>query len=336
MADIARRAGVTKGAVSFALNGKRGVSEDTRRRILAIAEELGWQPNSAARALSDGRAGAYGLVVDRPARILGIEPFFMQLISGIQAELSGKGVALLFTVAEDAAAQIAVHREWWASRRVDGVFLVDLRFDDPRIAALEELGLPAVAIGPPWGSGRLPAVWSDEADAVRIALSHLAELGHRSVARITGPAGLVHSQIRSDAFESVAAECGMRTVSVEADYTGEQGAAATRHILEELPADGRPTSILYDNDVMAVSGLSAAHHMGVRVPEEVSMIAWDDSPLCELIRPGLTALRRDIADYGAQAARLLGRAVAGEEVHDLQVAGMDLVERGSTAKAPPR
>ncbi|MCZ4124590.1 LacI family DNA-binding transcriptional regulator [Streptomyces sp. H39-S7] len=331
MTDIARRAGVTKGAVSFALNGKRGVSEHTRKRVLAIAEELGWQPNSAARALSDGRAGSYGLVVDRPARILGIEPFFMSLISGMQTELSGKGVALLFTVAEDAAAQIATHREWWARRRVDGVFLVDVRFDDPRIADLEELGLPAVVIGPPAGSGGLPAVWSDEGSAVRLALSHFAELGHRNVARVAGPAGFVHTQLRGDAFRTVAAELGLRTTTIEADYTGEQGAAATRELLER---PDRPTAVLYDNDVMAVSGLSAAHHLGVRVPEEISMVAWDDSALCELIRPGLTALRRDIADYGARAARLLGEVVAGNEVEDLQVAEMSLVERGSTAAAP--
>ena len=88
IADIARRAGVTKAAVSFALNGQPGVSAATRERILAIADEIGFQPSSAARALSDGRAGAFGLIIDRPARTLGVEPFFMQLISGIQAELS--------------------------------------------------------------------------------------------------------------------------------------------------------------------------------------------------------------------------------------------------------
>ena len=97
IADIAQRAGVTKAAVSFALNGQPGVSAATRERILAIAEEIGFQPNSAARALTAGRAGAFGLVIDRPARTLGIEPFFMQLISGIQADLAEHHVTLLFT-----------------------------------------------------------------------------------------------------------------------------------------------------------------------------------------------------------------------------------------------
>jgi DNA-binding LacI/PurR family transcriptional regulator len=328
MADIARRAGVTKGAVSFALNGKPGVSEATRRRVLAIAQELGWQPNSAARALSDGRAGAYGLVVDRPAQTLGIEPFFMQLISGIQDELSSSGVALLFTLAEDATAQIAVYRDWWASRRVDGVFLVDVQIDDMRIPALEELQLPAVVIGPQASSGRLPAVWSDESEAVRIAVAHLAELGHRRIARVGGPADLWHTRIRTRAFEAATRERGMCGVTVSADYSGEQGAAAT---LALLSGPDRPTAILYDNDVMAVSSLSAAQHRGIRVPEDVSLVAWDDSPLCELVHPGLTALRRDIADYGQQAAHLLSELVAGQTVGDLQVAGPELIQRGSSA-----
>jgi DNA-binding LacI/PurR family transcriptional regulator len=99
IADIARRAGVTKAAVSFALNGQPGVSAATRERILAIAEEIGFQPNSAARALSDGRAGAFGLIIDRPPNMLGIEPWFMQLMAGIQAELSGDHAALLFSTA---------------------------------------------------------------------------------------------------------------------------------------------------------------------------------------------------------------------------------------------
>ena len=157
IADIARRAGVTKAAVSFALNGQPGVSAATRERILAIADEIGFEPSSAARALSDGRAGAFGLIIDRPARTLGSEAFFMQLISGIQAELAQNHITLLFTMAEDQAEEIRMYRTWWAQRKVDGVFLVDLQVRDRRIRALEELGIPAVVLGTPRGSGSLPA-----------------------------------------------------------------------------------------------------------------------------------------------------------------------------------
>src|SRR4051812_41785925 len=125
--DIARRVGVSKGAVSFALNGRPGVSSETRRRIQAIAAELGWQPNSLARALFDGRPDVLGLVVDRPARTLGLEPFFMQLISGIEATLSAESVGLLLQMTEDPGTEITIYRKWWAQHRVAGVFVVDLR-----------------------------------------------------------------------------------------------------------------------------------------------------------------------------------------------------------------
>jgi DNA-binding LacI/PurR family transcriptional regulator len=328
MQDIAQRAGVTKGAVSFALNGRPGVSEPTRRRILAIAEELGWQPNSAAVALSDGRANAFGLVVDRPARTLGLEPYFMQLISGIQAELSATGTPLLFTVADDQLAEIATYRSWWGRRRVDGVFLVDLRVDDARVPVLEELGMPTVAIGMPQAAGSLPAVWTDDAAAARTALGHLAGLGHRRIARVAGPEQLLHTRIRTEAFAACAWELGVEYRTVASDYSGEQGAAATREL---LLGPRRPTALVYDNDVMAVSGLTAAQGLGLRVPADVSMLAWDDSALCELVHPPLTALSRDIAEHGAHAARVLRQAAGGADCGDLRDPDPVLTLRGSTA-----
>jgi DNA-binding LacI/PurR family transcriptional regulator len=315
IADIARRAGVTKAAVSFALNDQPGVSAATRRRILAIAEEIGFQPNSAARALSDGRAGAFGLILDRPARLLAIEPYFVQLISGIQAELSGNHVTLLFTVAEDQDAEIAMYRAWWAQRRVDGVFLVDLQVDDRRVPVLEELAMPAVV--------------QDARAATRTVVSYLAGLGHQRIGRVTGIPSYWHTRSRTDAFHEAAGAVGVVAVSAEADYTGEYGAAATRALLEGAAP---PTAILYDNDVMAVAGLGEAQRMGIDVPGDLSVVAWDDSVLCELVHPSLTALSRDVAAVGAEAARRLAQAAAGAAVSDVQEAAPVLTIRDSTGK----
>jgi DNA-binding LacI/PurR family transcriptional regulator len=330
IADIARRAGVTKAAVSFALNGQPGVSAATRERILAIANEIGFQPNSAARALSDGRAGAFGLVIDRPARTLGVEPYFMQLIAGIQGELAGDHAALLFTMAEDQAAEIARYRSWWAQRRVDGVFLVDLQVGDRRVPVLEELHMPAVVIGTPAGAGSLPAVWQDDAAATRSVVEHLTGLGHRRIARVTGIPRFWHTKIRTDAFNEAARAAGAEPLCVEADYTGSMGAEVTRRLLESATP---PTAILYDNDLMAVSGLGAAQRMGIEVPTGLSIVAWDDSPLCELVNPPLTALSRDVAAAGAHAARVLAQAAGGTAVRHQQESTPALTVRGSTGSA---
>jgi DNA-binding LacI/PurR family transcriptional regulator len=330
IADIASRAGVTKAAVSFALNGQPGVSEVTRARIVEIATQMGFQPSSAARALSDGRAGAFGLVIDRPPRTLGIEPFFMQLISGIQAELSKDHIALLFTTAEDQAAEIALYRQWWAQRRVDGVFLVDLQLRDRRVAVLRDLRMPAVVLGSPRGAGTLPAIWQDDVAATKTVVEYLASLGHQRLARVGGPARYWHTRLRTDAFRAVTAQAGLQASSIDSDYTGEHGADATRELLASADP---PTAIVYDNDVMAVAGLSVAKQARIDVPAELSIVAWDDSALCELVHPSITALTRDIAASGAQAARRLLQLAGGADVADYLEPPAALTERGSTG--PP-
>ena len=330
IADVARRAGVTKAAVSFALNNQPGVSAATRERILAIAAEVGFQPSSAARALSGGRAQAFGLVIDRPGRLLGIEPYFMQLISGIQSELAGHHVTLLFTLAEDQADEIELYRQWWAQGRVDGVFVVDLQVNDRRIGVLEKLNMPAVVVGTPRGSGSLPAVWQDDRAAVETIVRHLADLGHRRIARVGGFGKYWHSALRERAFGEVAAAAGMETVSVEGDYSAEFGGAATRSLLESAAP---PTAILYDSDVMAVAGLGMAQRLGVSVPSGLSIVSWDDSVLCELIHPAVTALRRDIAAVGATAARMLREVAAGDAPANAAEPAPELVTRDSTGPA---
>jgi len=333
MADIAARAGVTKAAVSFALNGQPGVSAATRERILAIAQEVGFQPNSAARALTAGRVGAFGLIIDRPARLLSIEPFFMQLLSGIQADLTEHHVTLAFSMAEDTEDEIALYEQWWAQRHVDGVFVVDLQRDDRRIPVLERLRMPAVVIGPPGGSGTLPAVWQDVRSVVEVVVGHLAGLGHQRIARVGGLTRYSHTTLRAAAFAEVAALAGLEALQVEADYTAEHGAEATRDLL----ADARPpTAILYDNDVMAMAGLSTAQRLGARVPGDLSIVSWDDSALCELTHPAITAVGRDIVGIGAVAARMLREMVDGQQPQHAKEPAEGLRARGSTGPVAAR
>ena len=123
--DIAERAGVSKGAVSYALNGRPGVSDETRERILAIADELGWYPNRAARALSASRADACGLVLARPATTIALEPFFMEFIAGVESQLSPRSIGLTLQLVNSVEEEIAVYRRWFGEHRVDGVFVVD-------------------------------------------------------------------------------------------------------------------------------------------------------------------------------------------------------------------
>ncbi|KUN38845.1 LacI family DNA-binding transcriptional regulator [Streptomyces longwoodensis] len=330
--DVAAAAGVSKGAVSLAFNDKPGVSEATRARIFAAARQLGWAPNSSARSLSRQSVDTIGLAICRPARLLGLEPFYMEFISGIESVLAERNCSLLLRLVGSLEEETRLQQSWWRERQIAGSILVDFHQEDPRVGPLRELGLPAVAVGHPTLTGGFPSVWTDDAVAVAEAVRYLAALGHRRIARVGGPAGLGHSVIRAKAFEETMAALGLDgRPHVETGFSGEEGARATRSLL--LSAD-RPTAIVYDNDLMAVAGLGVAAEMGVSVPDELSLLAWDDSQLCRLTHPTLSAMSHDVHGFGAQVTRVLFDVIAGQDVVSRPVATPSLVPRASTA--PPR
>jgi DNA-binding LacI/PurR family transcriptional regulator len=314
--------------VSYALNGLPGVSEATRQRIMAIAAEAGWQPNFAARALSAARSGACGLVLARPAGTLAYEPFFAKLLSGIEAELSAREVALTLQIANDLGTEVAILRRWWTERRVDGVLLVDLRVDDPRIPVVEEIGLPAVVVGGPGDTGGVPFAASDDAGGTRQIVEHLVVLGHRRIARVAGPPEFAHTLARTVAFEKALADAGASGRVVPTDLSSAASARATAELLAGSPP---PTAIIYDSDIMAVAGLGTAQELGLAVPRELSIVSYDDSPICELVRPALTACVRDVVAYGARSARALLAVLAGEQVGPQVEETPRLVTRASSA-----
>ncbi|PWI12715.1 LacI family transcriptional regulator [Streptomyces sp. Act143] len=333
--DVAALAGVSRGAVSLAFNNRPGVSSATRERIMAAVAELGWVPNQAAKKLSGTTTGAgdtVGLVIARPARQLGLEPFYMEFISGVESVLEEHGCSLLLHLVRDTAQEIAVHKEWWHSRRIAGSLLVDIQHDDPRVTELAALGLPAVAVGHPSLTGGFTSVWTDDEAAVHEAVRYLAALGHRRIARVGGHAQLGHTMIRTAALNAIVAELGLEPArSVTTDYSGEQGARATRSL---LASPRRPTAIVYDNDIMAVAGLSVAAEMGLSVPRDLSLIAWDDSQLCQLTHPNLSAMSHDVFGFGADVVRRLFDVVHRRNPSSGPVAPPVLVPRGSSA--PPR
>ncbi|GMA37660.1 hypothetical protein [Demequina litorisediminis] len=131
-----------------------------------------------------------GLVITREPAMLGIEPFFMTFVAGIEEVLSDRGYALLLQVTPDPDREAKTYREWWSANRVDGIFLTDLAIDDPRLDILEDIGLPAVVVGEPAYARDFAAVGSDDAGAARAAMRRIAELGHRRVAHVAGPESL--------------------------------------------------------------------------------------------------------------------------------------------------
>lgn len=335
-ADVAHRAGVSTSAVSYALNGRPGVSDATRARIQAVAAELGWRPNSAARALSGARADLVGLVIKRPARSLGTEAFYADLIAGLQSGLQEQHVGLSLLVASNLEDELAIYREWTRDRRVDGVVLTDPRQDDARLELLSALGLPAVVLSNhPAPPGQAPTVWIDDGAVTSTLLEYLWALGHRRIARVSGPEKYEHTARRTAAMAAFLAERDAPAAQVVAtDYSEGEGARATRHLLSRPEA---PTAIVFDSDVLAVAGLGVAYEMGVSVPRDISIASFDDSAMARLVRPRLTTMSRDTVEFGERAARLLLRQIDTEGlVPSEQGPIVTLSVRDSTAPPTPR
>jgi DNA-binding LacI/PurR family transcriptional regulator len=329
--DMARQLGMSKAAVSYALNGQPGVSSETRMRVLALAKELGWYASSSARALSGAETGVIGLVLSRPSDLLTIETFFMHFLSGVEKILNERGSSLLLRVVGDhPEAEIKTYERWWGERRIDGVILVDERFCDVRLPAVERLGLPAVLCGGPVRGSLQPCLWTDHAADAMTVMEHLVTLGHRKIAHVSGPARFVHERTRRRGVRRAGNSLGAAVETLEAEYTGPQAAQVTSRLLDRPDP---PTAIVYASDVMALAGLGVAAARGVPVPARLSVVSWDDSYLTTLVHPAVTALWRDTPAYGSLAASVLLDLVNGRNRGRIKVPASTLRVRATTA--PP-
>ncbi|WP_248242717.1 LacI family DNA-binding transcriptional regulator [Microbacterium kunmingense] len=327
IADVARRAGVSKGLVSFALNGRTGVAPETRERILSAAAELGWSPNLRARSLSVGRAFACGLVIGRSPDVIAADPFFPSFIAGVEDEFSVSGQVLVLAAATPGRQEAETYRGLAADKRVDGVILSDLRVADERIALIGELGLAAVTLGVPDVDGPFTSISVDDGAGIRLAVDHLADLGHTDIAHAAGPFSMLHGRHRAAAFEDAAAARGIRARVIETDFSAADGARATEELLD---AATPPTAIVYSNDNMAIAGLGVAQRRGLDVPRDLSITGFDDTEIGRHLHPAITSVSTDARGWGAAAARALLEAIAGAEAGAIDLPDPRLVVRAST------
>lgn len=280
--------------------------------------------NGGSGAARDDRRPV-GLVLARPAQILGAEPFYHEFVAGVERALGEAGYGLLLHVVTTHEDEIACYRRWADGNHVSGVFLVDLSADDIRLPVIEELRLPAVAIGDPCSSGHLPAVWTQDDVAMASAVRYLAETGHSHIAHVSGPLKMAHTQIRSQSFHAEVERLGITGDQIEATYEQRAGSDALTALLQASP----PTAVIFDNDLMAIGGLDAASRLGLNVPADISLIAWDDSPLIQQASPSIAAMSHDIQRIGEVSGQLMLEAIAGEMPASVSVEPATLVARAS-------
>lgn len=277
-------------------------------------------------------AGPVGLVINRPRRLLGLEPFLVELMEGIEEVLAPLGRSVLFNIATSHEQEIAIWRRWADHGSVDAIILLDLHVHDDRLPVLAELGVPAVLLGGPEGRQPLTNVFVDSAAGATAAVDALADLGHRRIAYVRGPHDLLHSQQRTQAFLARCAERELAGLLAEGDYYEASGRETTAGLLDR--AD-RPTAIVYDNVVMAVAGLAVVADRGLIVPDDLSVIVWDDTALSRLTQPGLSVVAVDVHGLGVAVAEAVLAVLDGAPVTTYDAPRPEIRLRGSTAPTYP-
>ncbi len=331
---VAEAAGVHSSTVSRALNPatRHLVADAVAGRVLAEAARLGYRPDAAAASLRTGRSRLVGALVPGIAN-----PVFAPILAGAAEALAARGYALLVAdPGDDAARQLALVAEM-AARRVDGVLLATAeREADPVVAWCAARGLPAVLVNRSHcgdgGRSPAPAVVSDDAEGMRLAVEHLAGLGHRAIGHVAGPARLSTGLGRRRGFEAAMAGRGLDPSAVEAAeaYTRAAGDAAARRLLERQPG---LTALACANDLLALGAYDALAAAGLRVPGDFSVTGHNDMPLVDMVSPPLTTVRIGHAAMGSEAARLLLREIeeGGRAPARSVVLRPELVVRASTA-----
>jgi DNA-binding LacI/PurR family transcriptional regulator len=329
--DIARRLAISKASVSYALNGRPGVSSETRRKVLELADELGFQASSAAVALSASRTGTIGLVIARDPSVITAEGFYMRTLFGVEQYLNEADGSLLLRLTGESGEDLEVYRRWALQRRVDGFLLYDEFDNDPRIPLLDSLGMPGVLVTSRAAEDAVGRLVTPEIETVTVFLDHLRSFGHERIAHISGPKSYVHEQVRAQMLTAEAARRGMNVQHVEGTYAYDSAVTLTRQLLARSE---RPTAVLAGNDIMATAVLQTATDLGLRVPQDLSVLAWDDSMLCLVSRPRLTAMDHGLMEKARLATDLLFSLIeGGTDAHRWSPVGTLLI-RDSTGPAP--
>lgn len=315
--DVAAEASVSISSVSAALNNSPGVSEDTRTRILAVADRLGWVPSLRGRSLSGKRAFAVGLVIERPTTVIESDPFFAGFIAGVEVVLERGGYALVLQMASNHRAALERYRQMALGHRIDGVFLIDMAGRDARVPLLNQLAMPAVAVNPSRDCG-LPSVRQDHLPGLAQLMERLLSLGHTQVAHIAGRRGLIHTRQRVEVWRSALTAAGVKPGPVVyGDFSTASGSRAAQQLL----ADGvrAPTAVVCASDLIAIGFIARASLLGVDVPREISVTGFDGIEIGAYVRPALTTVVTSPRALGEAAARMLLAILDGANPGDVEI-----------------
>jgi len=329
--DVARLAGVSTATVSRALNATGQISPATRKAIEEAVEQLGYQPNTIARSLVKRSTQTIAVMFPDIA-----DPFYPALVKGVQALADEQNYTILLCTAEGDPEREESYLNLLRAKQVDGALVDGLVLPRSRIARIVDEGFPIVSLDRDIDFPSIPLVQVDNRLGGRLAAEHLLELGHREIAHLAGRPELRISGERLTGYREALADAGVAAdpaLVAVGGFTEEGGYRAMQELLDQ---DAACTAVFAANDVSAVGALRAIRESGKRVPEDISVVGFDDLWLAAYLSPPLTTVRQPLLDIGRRATEILLDMIRGERKsrrvrHILEP---ELVVRASTA--PPR
>jgi DNA-binding LacI/PurR family transcriptional regulator len=330
--EIAKRAKVSTATVSRAINRVPTVDPQLAKRVWRVVEELGYYPNTQARALVSGKTRIFGLIVSEITN-----PFFPEIVQSFEdiAVQHNYEILLTSTVHDPKRMEMSVRR--MLERRVEGVAILTFGMEEALLEGLRFRKVPLVFVDVAPPVARISNIKINYGRGIRQAVQHLAALRHEQIAFVTGPLKLRSAKARKDAFEESLREIGMRLdpeLVVEGDHTMEGGIRALARLVE-LP--NRPTAIMCSNDLTAIGVMREAYEYGISIPQQISVVGFDDVRMAQFMTPPLTTIQMSQTELARLAFKALLTEVERESPaeHGTEYElDTDLVLRKSTALAP--
>jgi LacI family transcriptional regulator len=328
--DVAQRAGVSIGTASKALNGGGKLSDETRERVVACARALGFRPNDLAQSLHRGQSFTVGAISNDS-----FGRFAMPIMQGLEECLSDRSMSVFLCNAFDDPVREAKHVESLLGKRVDGIVVTGRRGDPRRPLQVHAPGLPVVYVYSQIDDASALCLLPDDEGGAALAASHLASLGRRRIAHVTGPERFEAVRLRRAGFQHALAQAGLAArppVVLSGDWSESWG----REAVERLLADARtaPDAIFCGNDQIARGAVDALRERGVGVPDDVAVVGFDNWLIvAEACRPPLTTIDMNLQQLGREAGHRLIELIAGKRLAGTHRLPCSLVVRASCGGA---
>ncbi|WP_082233455.1 LacI family DNA-binding transcriptional regulator [Halobacillus massiliensis] len=327
---IAQQAGVSVTTVSRALNGYSDVNVKTREKIKNIAKELNYSPNSLARSLVKNQSETIGLLVSGFTKESVKDGFTVEVMSGINNFLSETEYDLILFNTDSSKQRKKTYTQLCKERRVDGVILQGIKRDDPYLQEVLDSDFPCVFIDIPVSSDHVGYVSTNNMEGAKKAAAHLLENGHKEVAMINGHEQAFVSRERLEGYKSALKEFGLPFKEQLVEDGGFMEEEAYQKTLSLLRKNKSIDGLFCASDLMAIGAMRAAKELNIKIPEELSIIGYDDIPLAKYVSPSLTTISQDKYELGFQSARMLVSMLREKTAPEQSILETKLIKREST------